>query len=482
MKPPLEMAAKPELPSTTRDYVQLGGERCADGAHLLFVPVIPMGSIVMRGLMPLLLLNQTYGRMHAVRTSYLEFGRPTLNASMDARLQHHAAVHGPPSVCVVLKYPQRAALEHCRRAGAVVLLDCIDNHRCFAGGTLAELREYDAALVQTHEHAAFARGRGVRAAVLPHPHGDHRYVRPRPALNWQLKGVGFIFGDPKNMLSREVQRMFCHACVRANATLYLIHSPSNGVLQPPRAVRCEQWLLKSEANSSRLAPPEAMALDGRAHAGARHPAAPPRQRACGGRQEHWSAACPSRRQGSSDLGEASPAAAGARAVDSLPPLRDLTGQHRFFSSEASRKVQQLVDVGILWPPSPRAGHSAMATRNRPPTRMHWWLSQGIPVIGYPMPAYIDAARRINYPLELMNITSAESLEAALCQLAPHRRRTCLQDAVVRGGDLASPINSALELLAVACRVSEASGKPLNRIPMSSYAIQPLTRNLIRGGR
>eukprot|EP00966_Prymnesium_polylepis_P087968 2035062-Prymnesium_polylepis.1 len=64
----------------------------------------------------------------------------------------------------------------------------------------------------------------------------------------------------------------------------------------------------------------------------------------------------------------------------------------------------------------------MATRNRPPTRMHWWLSQGLPVVAYPMPAYVDAAKRIDYPLDLVNVTTSEAIERAFCQLASHRRR------------------------------------------------------------
>lgn len=54
--------------------------------------------------------------------------------------------------------------------------------------------------------------------------------------------------------------------------------------------------------------------------------------------------------------------------------------------------------------------------------MHWWFAQGIPVIAYPMPAYVDAARRANYPLELVNVTTLQSIEEALCQLASYRRR------------------------------------------------------------
>lgn len=78
-------------------------------------------------------------------------------------------------------------------------------------------------------------------------------------------------------------------------------------------------------------------------------------------------------------------------------------------------------MGLLWPPEPRRGHSAMAVRNRPPTRMHWWFAQGIPVIAYPMPAYVDAARRINYPAELVMVNSSKQLERSFCLLASLRK-------------------------------------------------------------
>lgn len=63
------------------------------------------------------------------------------------------------------------------------------------------------------------------------------------------------------------------------------------------------------------------------------------------------------------------------------------------------------------------------------------------------------------------------------------RRNCLQDAVMRGGELASPINSALELLALSCNISRESGQAPKRMPDSgvSMSFQPFSRSLIHGG-
>lgn len=296
------------IPNTGKDYVQAGGERCADGAHILFVPVIPMGSIVMRGLMPMLILNQTLGRLHDVRATYLEFNRPTTNANMSSRFDYHVATYGPPSACVILKYPTPSVLSLCRKYGAVTVVDCIDNHRCFSASTMNALREYDATIVQTEEHAAIARSHGVRAAVLPHPHGDHRYERPRPQLNRRLKGVGFVYGDARNMLPIHAQQMICRACLRANLTLYLIYSPSNGMLQPPRAFRCEQH--------GRSLVKEGLSM----------------QTPCANHLEQWDSECPKPAARRDDD------TARTSVLKQLPPLRDWTGQHRFYHSNATRKV------------------------------------------------------------------------------------------------------------------------------------------------
>ena len=108
----------------------------------------------------------------------------------------------------------------------------------------------------------------------------------------------------------------------------------------------------------------------------------------------------------------------------------------------------------------------MVVQNRPPTRMHWWWSHSIPVIGYPMEAYLDAARRIDYPLSLLNLTNSRQIQSALQRLAPAEERSCLQRASAHGALLSSPSHSSLELLAAICAVADRCGKPA-RWPASS---------------
>lgn len=225
------------------------------------------------------------------------------------------------------------------------------------------LKDYDAALVQTHEHAVIARSHGVRAAVLPHPHGDHRFIRPRPQLNQQLKGVGFIFGDGKNMLAKDVQRIICRACVRMNLTLYLIHSPSSGVLQSPRILKCDASRFSNvtfdgsvdlTASSSGAAPATRHAFT----RGGAHAEGPVSSRTLcpeyihSRKLEVWSSTCPHRRTTNGDAaadrvaGKSHFISDSDAKLKSMPPLRDATGQHRFFDSEATRKVLCLTALGI----------------------------------------------------------------------------------------------------------------------------------------
>ena len=123
----------------------------------------------------------------------------------------------------------------------------------------------------------------------------------------------------------------------------------------------------------------------------------------------------------------------------------------------------------------------MAVNNRPPTRMHWWWAQSIPVIAYPMPAYTEASQRINYPPSLVGLTTQADIERALCTIASPRSRTCLQRAVVRGAFLTSPLHAALELLTTVCVAADAAGLTLNRGAQFDGEQQLMTRALIKSG-
>jgi len=162
------------------DYVR-GGERCADGAHVVLIGQ-SMGSGTMRGRIPTLLLQQVRGRLHNASVSHLLY-RPdrrrrggaahNATASSVGGLLSHVARLGAPSVCIMVKFLIHEARVACQAMGAIALLDCIDNHRCFGRGNFAAMRRYDAVLVQTTEHARLLRGYNILAEVAPPPPPTH---------------------------------------------------------------------------------------------------------------------------------------------------------------------------------------------------------------------------------------------------------------------------------------------------------------------
>ena len=143
---------------------------------------------------------------------------------------------------------------------------------------------------------------------------------------------------------------------------------SNGVLQPPKILRCERQRQRPGFNESllsygELASPGADGAEtarvlarptAHAHGEAAHPAC--LGPAATSKLERWQAACPARKHAHGDTagGGASDASivaaldepgwargtgpSGARLAGS-PPLRDATGQHRFFASEATKKAR-----------------------------------------------------------------------------------------------------------------------------------------------
>ena len=143
-----------------RDYAR-EGEWCVSGGHVVLVPVVPMASIVMRGMMPLSVLNSTRSALHGTRVTYFEAfsrdphlgGSPTgAGSNVTVRLARHFELYGPPTACIILKYSSPESREACASRGAVTLLDCIDNHRCFHDVNVRDFARYSALIVQTAVH------------------------------------------------------------------------------------------------------------------------------------------------------------------------------------------------------------------------------------------------------------------------------------------------------------------------------------------
>eukprot|EP00965_Chrysotila_dentata_P082296 2716320-Pleurochrysis_carterae.AAC.1 len=127
------------------------GEHCANGAHVMFFGEAHLGSTVMRAYVPLLILNQTKGRLHNSSATYFATNN---NSQILNRFYGHVYAYGKPSVCVMLKMSQYALLSNaCKNMGAILLLDCIDNPDCFRLGAKSWTKQFDSVLVQTSEHA-----------------------------------------------------------------------------------------------------------------------------------------------------------------------------------------------------------------------------------------------------------------------------------------------------------------------------------------
>lgn len=103
----------------------------------------------------------------------------------------------------------------------------------------------------------------------------------------------------------------------------------------------------------------------------------------------------------------------------------------------------------------------------------------IPTIGYPMNAYIDAARRAHYPEGLLNLTTAGDVEHALRNIDMPEERDYLHHAAKRGGCLSSPWYSGLELLSAICSVGRSYNQPLQPVAATLPDFPPATSNIKR---
>lgn len=405
--------------------------RCAAGAHVVFIGTTGLASMVMRGELTHSVLNQTFAR-HGAHSSYIMVTSPSNTTTFSTMIEAHFDSIGRPSACVILKYSVAWVGAACRRRGALVLVDSIDNHRAYSQATLKNehYRAMDAIIVQTDAHAAMVAAWGHIAVVLPHPHGNLGGWSVADSVRPHVRGVGFVVQDSKNMPKGGDMRMLFLACCRANTTLYSVTSRSTGLVIRPFLYNCTALENASNASSSPGSSPSAAIRFESESMLARD------------------SSCRRYRHGHVHANRS------AAFHSKEPP--DPTHQRLYYDSP---RLLDTIDVGLVWRPGHQHGGN-IAIGNRPPTRMHWWWSHGIPVIGYPMQAYLDAARRAGYPSDLLNLTSTEHVEHALHRIASVQERTCLQRVAAYGARISSPWHSSLELLGAICAVGERCGAPL----------------------
>lgn len=425
---PQRIGEMPPVLLTERDVEQQ--HRCAAGAHIVFIGTSGLGSMVMRGQLTHSVLNQSIAR-HGARSSYFSISNPANSTKEWKMVTNHFQQFGPPSACVIIKYSVAWVGAACRSYGALVLVDCIDNHRAYTASNLHNVHyeAMDAIVVQTSAHAAMVASLGRLAVVLPHPHGNLGSWGVANEVRHRVRNLGFVSADARNMPTGEDMRLFRRACCRMNVTLYMLSSKSSGLGMRPVALNCSN--MATQPSSAPWQPHQNSSLS------------------CLTRHAESAAA---RR---SSIGFA----AELRTGYSSSQIQDPTRQRRYYDTP---EMLDLIDVGLVWKPGHQQG-GQIAVLNRPPTRLHWWWSHGLPVIGYPMIGYVDAAQRAGYPSGLLNVTSSDQLEAALAAIAPARERSCLQRAARRGASLSSPWYASVELLAAICAVGERCRQPLQNV-------------------
>lgn len=232
-----------------------------------------------------------------------------------------------------------------------------------------------------------------------------------------------MFGDSSaNALSDRVVRALARACCNAGATLYLIASPpakldsaaghSSGSRKSPPMHFSRQTCLKGQTMPS----PTAGRCD---------------------TQCPYCESCPASDEGIALRG----------------PLHDDTLQRPYYESS---ELIDLIDVGLVWSddaqPSRRFFADRFFNEHRPPTRMHWWWSHGIPTLALQRRTFLDAARRAGYPEGVSKLHTPEDVKSALHTIRCAKSRDCLRRRALHAAILAGPRAAAAELAKSTCQL------------------------------
>jgi len=496
--------------------------RCAAGAHVVFIASNGLASSVMRARLPVSMLEQT-NRTHGVRATMC--GPPCNATHLERHLDKHGDAS---ACLVVKYATRQVHDFCRARGMLVVLDSVDNYRGFEERSVRdANYQTIDAMLVQTREHAEWLAARAqLRSVVLPHPHGNLNAWNSRTnndKVRPHVRGVGLLVGDAwRNLPNKETTTMLAAACCASNATLIIVYStPGHSVYtkrlhcpQPdgrgtcaspcPNATHMRRlehslqqhgggWRSSHGRRSTLQGGVERGGVDGRD----------------GGDGVDWSTHglvdwCPIASSGAaaqlSGIDSAADVLLGtcvssARASTRAPPVSsppssssssfgleargggdfpmwpwpggefdDVARQRRYYERhDPNQSLHDEIDVALLWLPGNQLGTN-LAIANRPPTRLAWWWSHGVPTLGYPMVAYVEAAQRAGYPRQLLNLTRPTDIVHALCAISRPATRKCLRSHALRGAALTSPQYSALELVVGLCAVAEqcAPGKRLRK--------------------
>lgn len=442
-----QVALQPYLPSPADGaYLDALGEpvafekpRCfEDGAKVAFIAVENKSSAVMRGWVTAAVLKKAFDAQASVLL---------LDGAHNAKerlgmLQQHFVAKGDPTVCIILKHPSLEAVNACRKRGALVLLDCIDNPQCSSEESLSreEFRRVDALLVQTRAHKRTIEGLGMRAGLWPHSHGNFRGWGLSGPRTEKIRHVGIVVGDPvHNMPDNATLQMLSDVCCKHGAKLWLVLSEQAAEAgQAPPPLRLVNPMQAPSGYGPLCDADSKVATQCRAESSLEVP---------------------------EPIGSEHEFSAQLRKILRRQDLRDapvVQGQRIFYEDQTDDDGFGIrlrdMDVGLLWAPTQRmTTDGPFATFNRPPTRLFWWFSHGTPVIAHSMQAYLEAAQIIGYPKGLMHVDSGPALDEALCSIANQDVRGKLQRLSRYGASLSSPLLSASTLMQQVCVLAEDLG-------------------------
>ena len=294
---------------------------------------------------------------------------------------------------------------------------------------------------------------GACCGVAAAPHGNLNSWSVADGVRERVRGVGFVMQDSKNMPTNVDMHKILRGCCRANTTLYLVSSRSDGL----------------QVGRTRIATANGLWDDGARYVERGHHKEQQQlqQQYVDGEQRSETARsrspCVSRFGMGSNGGEHTRKHGGGTGFATrwstfgshLTSLADPTRQKRYYDAQ---QVLDLIDVGVVWRPGHQQG-GKIAVDNRPPTRMHWWCLTASRSSGTQC-RLTWTRRRAGYPEELLNLTTSTGVEQALQQIDAAEERSCLQRMAHRGAELSSPWYASVELLAAICDLGERCGTKL----------------------
>eukprot|EP00962_Isochrysis_galbana_P047612 scaffold19515_cov114-Isochrysis_galbana.AAC.4 len=181
------------------DHISFNSTSCPNDPLLVFLVsnALP-GSRRMRGELTSMVIDMF--RAHGLTSVHTAVYRGR-EEELDSYLRSQPRRIG---ACVMVKFDQPRAVQTCRTHNSTVVLDCIDNPRCFAKANLKGMMAYDRVLVQTSVHRDWLRSHKIHSDLFsPHPHGHVGLPLPPPHVRAVPESAAFLYSDPANLPSKK---------------------------------------------------------------------------------------------------------------------------------------------------------------------------------------------------------------------------------------------------------------------------------------